>query len=894
MKGGQIHRKIVAKLTYYQDYVKNLNEGASSYDINRDLEIFYKPIFDIIYATDFQILENSKINYPAIDLGCTQMKIGIQITTNTCNAKISETLEKFHATKHRKLLEGLDTIVIFFAGKNFHDSRSKNSLIKWLNKENEKYETSYNYRPVRISNIHDIPSLLKLIKLKHILNNNELNAILYHLDDQIDNFVNKNRYYDSDDLNNLESLNEKAQDQSSTIDALKFVVKSFEDIYAWPEHLLYNAYPIKTKGKLRPDISRFSLYTNNKEFYDDVKFVIENKSKEIKSFDFLAKFFNQNLIQHLHHGNERICVHGLKGSSYQCLCSKCRFQRYDYVGSFNQIKHEYSGGVEDLFKSAYTNYKFGNFDSAYEGFVKAAELFKSDHSNIRYFITILNLHSINRLSRKNRDKFVEDTDLVRLKLKQNKISSEVADLLEWMENKTFLSSCISKLAVELFESQRIHRKDAYGVIDRTSRSVNVKNIIARCHVFMNENNIIYDIYKDFSDIVHLACDALFGYFRRIYPNGKATTQLDEYFIFLLLEYCDKKHLNEYVQKYKIYRLEYTKSHEKHSSLIQNIDNLCQSASFLSDFNKDGIEERFFFIQKCNTIIENYFWLINLLVISRSDFNSSIYNLWNSFYGHSRFRRSLFDGIETLLLNRPELFQAKTLNSIVKKTRTDDDAIKSGMLTVLMRAYDFNSYKMNRSLQLLAKRLVREWLQNEKSSLLNIDDAFDLIEYFDEMEKSYIASQIKSKLADNFDFNLYFVSAGYNILEMDMNLVNKMVKVLANHWEPEDYFHNPSGPKVKNLYLNRFIELCFKFDINLSVYSKKDIHHDVEYYKWLMNIDSYDYNKFDVHWLAQYRFYPSTYKDKWRDNMKIKNAISAFVKVNKGTYLTDMYFTLYGE
>ena len=105
MKSAKLMRQIREKFAYFQTYVINENRNNRR-DVNTEAEAFYKPILDIVFDTDFKVLEYEQKNTPGIDLGCKKNKIAIQITSETSSKKVESSIikfMKFHNATYNKL-----------------------------------------------------------------------------------------------------------------------------------------------------------------------------------------------------------------------------------------------------------------------------------------------------------------------------------------------------------------------------------------------------------------------------------------------------------------------------------------------------------------------------------------------------------------------------------------------------------------------------------------------------------------------------------------------------------------------------------------------------------------------------------------------------------------------
>lgn len=126
-------------------------------DINKDSEMFFCKLLNLVYKLNLTDLNKLNVNFPAIDLGDADARICYQVTSMPNISKVEQTLEKF---KEKELYKEYDSINILILG-NKH-----------------KYTKKLTYKEFTFNaekNILDIRDLSNEIAKKDI---SELNLIL--------------------------------------------------------------------------------------------------------------------------------------------------------------------------------------------------------------------------------------------------------------------------------------------------------------------------------------------------------------------------------------------------------------------------------------------------------------------------------------------------------------------------------------------------------------------------------------------------------------------------------------------------------------------------------------------------------------------------------------------
>lgn len=104
-------RSITKKLSEFTTYVK-LSNDLDRTDVNRDAEYFYCKPLSILLGGEFKNLNSEERNYPAVDLGNSEKRICVQVTSTNNRTKIQKTLDKFFSNKQEKLFDRVIVLII--------------------------------------------------------------------------------------------------------------------------------------------------------------------------------------------------------------------------------------------------------------------------------------------------------------------------------------------------------------------------------------------------------------------------------------------------------------------------------------------------------------------------------------------------------------------------------------------------------------------------------------------------------------------------------------------------------------------------------------------------------------------------------------------------------------
>ncbi len=163
-KRTKIIKEIISNLAFLSKST-SLENVIGWFDSNRDSQTFFKGLFNRIFGFDLKELdiEYNVINYPAIDLGDTNKKIAIQITTDSSSTKIKATINMFQTNEK---CANFERLVIFIIGdkENYTTTFDTNGRFKFLPK-NDIWDDKYLVREInKIQNLGQLEDILEFLK----------------------------------------------------------------------------------------------------------------------------------------------------------------------------------------------------------------------------------------------------------------------------------------------------------------------------------------------------------------------------------------------------------------------------------------------------------------------------------------------------------------------------------------------------------------------------------------------------------------------------------------------------------------------------------------------------------------------------------------------------------
>lgn len=156
----------------------------------------------------------------------------------------------------------------------------------------------------------------------------------------------------------------------------------------------------------------------------------------------------------------------------------------------------------------------------------------------------------------------------------------------------------------------------------------------------------------------------------------------------------------------------------------------------------------------------------------------------------------------------------------------------------------------------------------------------------------IKDMILESLMNKFDRDLYYRSVMYDLIEYSHELFDLFYEgsiPKSNATSFRNAFINKNEKRFE--FINEVINLCFKFELDLSAKRFDSIRDIDPYYRWLLALDNFDYSEFKPYWIAEYN--TSYYNERFRNCQKLRATLSSFLRTNRNPTIQQTYFNIYG-
>ncbi|WP_299518907.1 hypothetical protein, partial [uncultured Flavobacterium sp.] len=145
-------------------------------------------------------------------------------------------------------------------------------------------------------------------------------------------------------------------------------------------------------------------------------------------------------------------------------------------------------------------------------------------------------------------------------------------------------------------------------------------------------------------------------------------------------------------------------------------------------------------------------------------------------------------------------------------------------------------------------------------------------------KTKLKDSLTSKLNDDFDSELFYLYSILDVLDFNPDFLKQFVELTPDYTFKKTGHEFMSGRKErKNYHLDKVLNLMFKFDLaftpEIKALSNRAI--DKNYYDWIMDIDGFDYSKFNSYWILYYK--TESYFKAFKKSEKLKYELRKALK-----------------
>ena len=253
-----------------------------------------------------------------------------------------------------------------------------------------------------------------------------------------------------------------------------------------------------------------------------------------------------------------------------------------------------------------------------------------------------------------------------------------------------------------------------------------------------------------------------------------------------------------------------------------------------------------------------------------------------------------------IINLSKILEDKNIipyNELASFVDKNEDEISKDLIKEIIDLFFFDEHKrygFGRILNIYSEKSSQEEIENLIKTVLKIEDLEQLeinldnrylrslfysFTHLDDNFKIQLKNKIMDKLNENFDDRLYDFAMLYDIIDFENDLFDSFIMTIPDMSNVDDQRH--PFRSEENFRLTQAINLMFKYNVEIDDKLKSLVQKShqkyFEYYSWLMDIDNYDYSKFNPYWILENQ--TVHFINKFKKSEKLKEELSKCLKEN---------------
>jgi hypothetical protein len=680
--------------------------------------------------------------------------------------------------------------------------------------------------------------------------------------------------------------------------------KMHKEINFFPIHLLQNAFPFKVSRKGYTYYTSYTLETDNEEVVELFKMIekgeyaYDNSITNVDDYHCKILFIREALVKNYvwflsYKNREEIKIKStLKHNSNDIhhLCDSYQFKR-----CFEKLDIDFDNHKE-LIKHGYVAYKLGDYLFSAQCQKKAYHIALKTNQYLGAFIAIYNLRNLDHFL--YREQSMEGQALYKIaneidiKKEVKKLSTKENEaVINWI-----LDGMYSDSSGSLLEMTR-NITDHYYSFKKGGSSHNghIQGLVSRYLkflAFINLNHIIYEHYSEFKNINAIFFEGLIASHAITDKGGSNLDYFNNLMVINLIDCGGRDKIIKYFKRYELDSIKYAYN-GKEQYAVDAIKNFFSSTIELAEQPID-IDERFW--DRQNEILGN---ILTFTALSDMPITLVEYICENLLYileNKLPTKRLRSDNLMDFLNRQGNKIDTSYLLRLVAVFISEDKYIEAydNVYVPLARAFKSKneSLQLNEEQYLILKRYIESYF-NAINCKFSVDKFYELVLCLAEDDKkTTIQKVIYNGLLNKFEFDTCYLAIIFGVIRLTDELFDKLLKSISSIKRSDDinrvsFFAHRED---RSYAFGQFINLCFKEAIDTKNEQFNFIRKFDKYYEWLLDIDTFDYSKFDPDWITEYG--TKFYLKRFSESNILKEELQKCMKKKTSSQVNEYYTKTY--
>ncbi|MCX8523142.1 hypothetical protein OF897_04295 [Chryseobacterium formosus] len=614
-------------------------------------------------------------------------------------------------------------------------------------------------------------------------------------------------------------------------------------------------------------------------------------SYEIDENDNLKKvieFFQINNIYHIRWSGKtikkQICVHELFHYA-ECDCERCNLERLNLVRTKELLNVENSSRNYEYLRRGYTHYLLGNYKESYEIFYKVYTEANKNQNPINFTISKYNLIKLRGLIKSfyyenDRDEIVKKLEKIKFENDERFVKEYApyfVDIYKNIKDLKFYDNVFDKIDDSFLKIQKFHYRDRHGGSESDAAYYKLQSSFLRFKSYLHHNFIIFNHYQEYEQLSQKILESLLVLHTLKNPETNKYEQFDWYALELWIFNIQEEFTTYLFRKYEIKTIRI--SMETFNKLEALVDNLLKSQIEFKKYSSVYSPLRL------GRIINNIIAIITLVDKTPQQKENIILKILSNSKILLKYNLMPFDGLNFYAIKKESFIKKATLKKIAYILFLNNSTYR--YFEVLEKYFELCTEK---EIEKLIYRVLKiNTLDDINVKSVDFEDLLYAFSLLNQNNKDSLKVKFNNILEKDFDSSLYSNLLLYDLIDFEESSFDKLLSYVVNRSDFDEKrfpFHS-----YQNLDFYNVMSVVFKYNLKIDEKIKAQIdkvfHKERDYFEWLMDIDNYDYTKFNSYWILKSR--TKYFTERFKKSTKLKTEIEKSLKVNYIEGVAKMYF-----
>jgi len=407
---------------------------------------------------------------------------------------------------------------------------------------------------------------------------------------------------------------------------------------------------------------------------------------------------------------------------------------------------------------------------------------------------------------------------------------------------------------------------------------------------LSYNFIIYDNFSDFSKIVNKSFEGYIAAHQLKNELNDKFNGFNHYLLTLLITYGDPKFLNKILIRYNVKELNIDNFESK--ALIDMIKRLSLSVETIQSIIANDNKEKgnYFFRDKINKNFSNLFLLISRLPLSKKQLNQILETLLKFLPSATFVHPTLKDYLKEVILYQSDRISIDNYKRLLRLCLFNKKWRELNLIENIIGKIHSSQFGFIISDKDLIAQIFE--LTDKNNHTWDLSDIGVFWKIASPDFKKKIKKIILTRLNNNFDYRLYYNSVIDEIIDYKP-FWDEFIKSVPKYPNETSFIEAFGGKDDFKIYrLNLLIDIAYKYNIDLTDEKYQTLHEGIPYYKWLLNLEKFNYSQFNPYWILMHK--SIHYFQTFSRHAKIVAATQKSINENYNEGLAKVYFAHFAK